>query len=101
MLRLKANPTFRAKAMIPDPGAPAFELDCEFRHMGAKEFEVFRSGGLARSEFDTIKGLLVRWHDETPFSDESLAVMLDTFPGAAAAISVAYAEALYQGRRGN
>ena len=38
MLRLKPNPTFRAKALIPDPGGPAFDLDCEFKHMGKAEF---------------------------------------------------------------
>lgn len=101
MLRLKPNPTFRAKALIPDPGGPAFDLDCEFKHMGKAEFAAFSAESGKRSDIENVKAILVRWHDEAAYSEESLAALLDAFPGAAFAISEAYGRALYQGRKGN
>lgn len=100
-LRLKPAPTFRAKVSIPDPAGEPFDVDCEFRHMGRAEFEKFTQENKGKSDVETVRAILVKWHDAVPYSDEALAQVLDAYPGAAFAISEAYGRALFQGRRGN
>lgn len=100
-LRLKPNPTFRAKVSIPDPAGEPFDVDCEFKHMGRAEFEKFTQGNKGKSDIETVRSILVRWHDEVEYTPAALANLLDAFPGAAFAISEAYGRALFQGRRGN
>jgi len=104
-LKLEANPTFRAKVGIPIPGETRrHPVTFVFKHMAKTEFEAFAPTEGA-SDVDTTLRYVEGWGDEIdePFSRETLAKLLEAYPGAAFAIGDTYAAELYgkSGRLGN
>lgn len=105
MLKLKPNPTFKAKVEIHVPGesTPA-EVKVEFKHKTKDELEAFFTGPEAkgRSDVDTVLSIACGWEGvDAPFDAENLATFFANYHGAARAIVVAYTEEITAARRGN
>ena len=98
---LQPNPTFRATVTIQPPGnTPPFDIDCEFRHKTTEERDAFAKS--TKNDLDAVREILVGWNDDAvPYSDETLAVLIANYPGAAVAIIAAYLRELMGARRGN
>ena len=100
-IKLTPNPTFRAKVTIQPPGdGKPFDIDCEFRHKTAAERETFLAAH--KFDLDAVQEVLVGWKDkDVEFSEETLAVLLDNYPGAASEFLTVYLRELAGARRGN
>lgn len=99
-IKLEPNPTFRVNVRIPVPGGAGFDIDCEFRHKTTKQKDEYVRA--LKSDLDAVQSVLVGWKDpDIEYSDETLAVLLDNYPGASAAIVGAYLSELVGARKGN
>lgn len=102
--KLQPAPTFRAKVDIPAPGGAAVPLECEFRHFSRPALLVFSTpeAVAARSDIDTLMEILADWHNvDQSFCRGSVAVLLDNYQQAAAAIVTAWMRELTAQRLGN
>lgn len=104
MLKLKADPTFKASVPIPIPGGDAVPVEFEFKHMTKDALSAFmekqQKGG---GSFDTIaQEVVVGWSGvDEAFSKKALGVLLQNYIGAGMAIATAYATELSKAKTGN
>jgi hypothetical protein len=104
MLKLKANPTFKAKVMIPVAGGESLPVTFEFRHMTRDALESFLGGEDAgkRSYEDTTCAIVAGWEGvDAPFSREAVAELFQNYMGAPLAILEVYGKELGKARLGN
>lgn len=104
MLKIKADPTFKAGVRIPTAGGKVHTIEMEFRHMTADEFREFMSGeaSVGRSDVDTVLALAVGWSGvDAPFNRESLEVLFQHHIAAPREIGKVFAEELLQAREKN
>lgn len=102
MLKLKANPTFKAKVGIPVPGGEAAEVEFEFKHMTRDGLNAFLEGAKDMSHEDMLNGLIVGWSGiDVPFSKEAVSDLCQNYMGAPTAIISAYGKELAAARLGN
>ena len=108
MFKLKANPTFRAKVVIPIPGGGKQSIDFEFRHKTRTELKRFTEGAQGQADGAALHPIVAGWSGVTDESDQpveysrdALERLLDLFPSAAQAITAAYFEELAAARLGN
>ena len=100
-IKLEPNPTFRATVTIHPPGeGESFDIDCEFRHKTTEQRDEFSKS--TKNDLDAVKEILVGWKDDAvPYSDDTLAVLIANYPGAAVAFIATYLRELMGARRGN
>jgi hypothetical protein len=104
MLKLQANPTFKAKVAIPIPGGDSVPVEFEFKHMTKDALTAFMEkqqtdGG----SFDTIAhevAILFLGVDQA-FSKDALTLLLQNYMAAAREIAGAYAHELSKAKSGN
>jgi hypothetical protein len=104
MLKLKANPTFKAQVQIPVPGGKPVPMTFEFKHMGKDAYTSFieREKAVARTDEEAIMDIAVGWDGaDAPFSAEAVHDLCDNYHGAATAIVETFIDQLTQARRGN
>lgn len=104
MLKLKANPTFKAKVGIPVPGGEPVEVEFEFRHMTRDALNAFLTGPKAakRSYEDTIAQIVVGWSGvDADFSKEAVTELCQNYLGAPTAILESFGKELAATRLGN
>lgn len=104
MLKITADPTFKAKVRIPTAGGAVHTIEVEFRHKTADEFREFMSGPAAasRSDVDTVLEIVVGWSGvDAPFNRESLEALFQNHIAAPREIGKVYAEELLQAREKN
>ena len=102
MLKLQPNPTFKCKVGIPVPGEEKrVDVTFTFRHMTRSEFEAFNPSG--EQDADTLLRIVAGWGSDIDgeFSRETLAKLVDIYPGSAYAIAHAFATELHGNRLGN
>lgn len=104
MLKLQAEPTFKAKVGIPIPGverAKRPQVVFVFRHMSRADFEQFKQDD-GEKDATTMMRICAGWEGvDGDFSAENFERLLQAYPGAAFVIATAYAEELYGNRLGN
>lgn len=104
MLRLKANPTFKAPVKIPVAGGEPVEIKIEYKHKTKDEYDAFilAEKGKKRSDEEAIMDLAVGWEGvEGEFNAENLHTFCQQYHGAASRIAQTYIEELTQYRSGN
>ncbi|AKJ28842.1 phage tail assembly chaperone [Caldimonas brevitalea] len=110
MLKLKANPTFKAKVEIPIPGGEKVAVEFEFKHMPRSEFEGWLNERRAQIEegikpnqdVDTIMKVACGWSGvDGDFTRDNVALFLDQYHAASRCIGEAYGRELMQLRLGN
>lgn len=104
MLKLKANPTFKCKVVIPVAGGPDETVEFEFRHMTRDALDKFLKGkeAQARSYEDTVGAIVVGWSGvDAEYSKEALAELFQNHMSAPTAILTAYGKELAAARLGN
>lgn len=104
MFKIKANPTFRVKVKIPEPGGTTMPLDLEFKHRTKTELETWanKEETKDKTNVDWLMDIIVGWHDvDAPFSRDNLDAVLENYLGAALAIRTAYLDELTGARLGN
>lgn len=106
MFALQPKPTFEADVFIPVPGGEKAKVTVIFKHKGKKAlaayFDSLTSADSERSDADALDELIDGWKGvDEKYSKEKLELMLDNYPGSAAALFEAYRVALVEGRRKN
>lgn len=104
MLKLKANPTFRAKVKIASPGETPTEVEFEFRHFTRKAYSEWLTGEASktRTYTDAVLDIAAGWFGvDAEFNRESVDELLQNYHAAGLAILNAHAEALTGARLGN
>lgn len=102
--KLLAAPTFRARVDIPAPGGAVVPLECEFRHFTRQALIDFSTpeAVAARTDVDTLMEVLADWHNvDQSFCRGSVALLLENYQQAAAAIVTAWMRELTAQRLGN
>ena len=102
MFKLEPNPTFKAKVGIPVPGQekPAF-VDFEFKALTRTELEQWFTDSRDKPDEERLPLIIVGWAGvDATYSDESLAKMLDRFPGSSRAIVQKFTDELTGARLG-
>lgn len=98
--KLQPAPTFKAKVEIPVHGGPAVSVEFEFKHRTRDQMaELFKN--TKRSDADTLIEVLAGWELDDPFCEESIALLVQNYVGAAPAIVSCYVAELTQARKGN
>lgn len=102
MLKLKPNPTFKAKVGIPTPEGEA-KVEFTFRHKTRAQLQDYLFGEHPdRSDVDAVLEIAEAWSGvDGEFGRESLDELFQNYHGAAKAIVKTYAEQLTQARSGN
>lgn len=89
--KLQPDPTFKAKADIPVPGAEPAPLQLEFKHFSQSGWDAYLKEHDGIKVRDALFDVVVGWEiDGVPFSREAFDTLLDEYPGAEAAIWNAY-----------
>lgn len=90
VLKLKANPTFQAKASIPRPGEPNADLLFTFKHRTSTELKEFTAALDGMTAVEQVMGTAIGWEIEEEFSVSNVEVFLVNYHGAARAIADTY-----------
>lgn len=103
-LSLKAEPTFKAKVLIPVAGDKPAEVEFTFTHRTKTELQKFvkdidnRKVGL--SDADLLLSLATGWDLSEDFSRENVELMVQMYHAAADSISKKYIHELTQTKPG-
>lgn len=104
MLKVKANPTFKAPVEIPRAGEAPAKITVEFRHKTDEEVDAFwqRANEEKLSNHAALCELIVGWEGvDTPFSPDALMQVLQNYQAAGQALIRAYFDELSGARKGN
>ena len=102
-LKLDPAPTFKAKVNIPVAGSDkGADIVCEYGHMTMDEYRAFSAGADKRDDLQATLAILRGWEGpDQAFSAETVAKLLQNYPGAAFAISERFSTELLKARSGN
>ncbi|MGE3346054.1 MAG: phage tail assembly chaperone [Ramlibacter sp.] len=100
--KLEANPTFKAKVLIPVPGAPATPVEFIFKHRGRDAFNQFLEGiGKYEDDVAVAMDIATGWELEEPFDQANLQKLDQNYIGALRAVLDVYLRENGQARLGN
>jgi putative N-acetylmannosamine-6-phosphate epimerase len=100
-LSITAAPLFKAKVKIPVAGAAAVEVDFTFKHRTKKDLDLFLKALTDKKEEDIILEMVTTWELDEPLNAENVAVFLENYMSAGAAILESYVSELYKAREKN
>lgn len=102
MVKIVANPTFKATVDIPSAGGQVVSIEFEFKHKTRTAFQAWAKPDLWPTNEDAILDIASGWTDiEDPFGRESLTLLFENFQAAPKAICEKYAHELLLGRAKN
>lgn len=104
MLRLKANPTFKAPVEIRAPGGEVFKVTFEFKHRTQDALTEFINSAEWKTKTDAkaILELSCGWDGvDGEFGEDALRELCQNYHGAASAIVKTYLAELTAARLGN
>lgn len=104
MLKLKPNPTFRAKVDIVAPGGEKHPVTFEFKHRTKDELQAFLTSDAFKEagEADSIMLVASGWDGvDAPFNADTLREFCQNYHNAAGLVILAYAAELTQAKLGN
>lgn len=101
MLKLKANPTFKAKVGIPIPGGEPVDVEFEFKHRTKEELAEFIKASASIPDDESILQVCVGWGLDDAFTPENVRIFTENYHRASRAVAVKYLAELTQVRLGN
>lgn len=90
MLKIKANPTFKAKANIGVPGGEPVALEFTFRHRTRSELLQWIEDSKDKTDLDYVMSCVTSWELTDEFTRENVGLLLENYLKAAAAIASTY-----------
>lgn len=99
-LKLKPDPTFKAKIGIPVFEGDPVPVEFTFKHRTQDALKVFNEGA-SRPDIDFVMDVITGWDLTDAFTRENVALLLQNYHGAGNAISIGYVKALHGVRLGN
>lgn len=104
-LSLSANPTFKCAVGIPVPGAAdPVPVEFTFKHRTKSQLKEWRDAMDLENDQITVQNVLEMasgWDLEDPFTEESIATLLEQYPGSGLAIWFRYNQELQDAKLGN
>lgn len=100
-LVLTASPTFSANVLIPVPGKKPVPVEFKFKGRTKDEFRAFLDGLADREDADVVLDIANGWELDDPFDADNVALLLQSYIGAARAIIEKYINELTSARLGN
>jgi hypothetical protein len=100
-LSLTANPSFKAKAGIPVAGGKSVDVEFVFRHRTKSQLDEFIKTRAEKSDADSLMDMATGWDLEDEFNQESVALLLENYIGAAVSVYRAYIDELVANRSKN
>lgn len=101
LLKLLADPTFKAKVPIPVAGKDAVEVEFEFKHRTQPELTKFMEWSKDKTDIEAVMATVVGWELDDKFNKENVKRLLENYHGAGRAISNRYYTELMALRLGN
>jgi len=101
MLKLIADPTFKAKVGIPVPGKPPAEVEFTFKHRTREELDKFMKETDGREDADIVMDMVTAWGLTDAFTRDNVQLLLSNYIGAPGAITSTYMQELTAHRLGN
>lgn len=101
MLKLKPDPTFKAKVLVPIPGGESQPVVFEFKHKTRDDFRKWIDRPAGESDVQEILAIAVGWDLADPFDAEHVGLMVQNYYGSPMAVVQAYIEELTKARQGN
>jgi hypothetical protein len=102
-LKLQPNPTFTAAVALSVPGQdkPA-KITVTFKHLARPQIRDFFGNLEGKTDLDALGAIISGWSGiDEPFSEESLALLLDNYPAAAGELFEAFRRELLEARAKN
>jgi hypothetical protein len=100
-LVLTANPTFKAKVMIPVAGAPAVPVEFTFKHRSKEAFSDWLKNISDKEDPDLVLEVASGWELEDAFDRDNIALMCENYMGAARALIEKYISEQTAAKLGN
>jgi hypothetical protein len=100
-LKLKADPTFKAKVAIAVAGGADAEVEFTFKHRTREELLKFMQECEGRLYEDTIMDCAVGWELEDAFTRDNVSVLLQNYMTAGKSVQDAYLDELTKARAKN
>lgn len=103
MLKLKPNPTFKAKVAISVAGEQRLPvIDVEFRYLDRDSVQNYFENLRGKTDAEGLSEIVVGWSGvDAPYSAEALATLLNSYPAAAADLFEAFRRELLEAKRKN
>lgn len=101
MLKLVAEPTFKAKVAIPVAGGESVEVEFEFKHRTRDELAKYMESGNERTDVEAVLATVVGWALDDKFNKMNVERLLQNYHGAGRAIASKYYSELMALRLGN
>lgn len=106
-LTINAAPTFFAEVAIPVPGKGDVKVKFEFKHRTRDELDAWLKAradttlSVAAADVQSVMDMVKSWDFDDPFSEASVATLLQSYIGTARATIDTYIDQLLKGRSGN
>lgn len=100
-LKLVANPTFKAKVLIPVAGGAPVSMEFTFKHRTKSQLDEFGKSLAGQSDGDAFMEMLEGWDFEEEFSRASVDLLLENYMGAPLAVYETYKNELVQAKTKN
>ena len=103
MFKLQPNPTFTTKVPLSVPGeVQPTSVTVTFKHLTRPKIQSYFEGLKGKTDTEGLGEIIVAWEGiDTPYSVESLQLLLDNYPTAAAELYDAFRTELMESRRKN
>jgi len=91
--KIVPNPTFKAQASIPIPGADPEKVGFTYKHRTRKEFKAYMESmteGDGKDDVDLVMDTVTGWELTDEFNRENVTTLLENYHGAARAIVDTY-----------
>lgn len=99
--KLEANPTFKAKVLIPVPGEKVAEVEFIFKHRTQKAFDEWLETADGKTNVDVTMDIACGWELADPFDAESIEKLFQNYMGSPKALINTYISELTSARLGN
>ena len=97
-LKLVADPTFKAKVLIPVAGGEPVPVEFTFKHRTRTALDEFINARTGKSDADAFMEMVVAWDFEEEFNRESVDLLLENYIGTALAVYRVYIDELVQAK---
>lgn len=98
---LTAAPTFKAKVLIPVPGAAATPIEFTFKGRTKDQLKTLVDSMRDREDLELVMDIVSGWDLDEPFSEEAVDQLLQNYIGSGKAIISKYLDELTAARVGN
>lgn len=100
-LTLTPSPTFKASVLVPVPGRKPVAVDFTFMGRTKDEFRAYLDNLSDREDVDVLMDTITGWELDDPFSRETVAQLVQAYPGSAQAILEKYIREVTGAKLGN